>query len=106
WEDYSPRSGQDDSFHLDVLDGLSQMVEGGFGVAVEHGCAGLEEERVVEAGEAASLAALENDDALRAVDFEDGHAGDEGFGIVAGVGIDDVVGADDDRDVGGGEFGI
>jgi hypothetical protein len=54
----------------------------------------------------AALAALEDDGEFRAVHFEDGHAGDGAAGIVAGVGVDDVVRADDDGDIGGGEIGI
>ena len=91
---------------LYVLDGLGQVAEAGFGIAVEHGGAGLEEERVFEAAEAAALSALEYDDALGAIDFEDGHAGDEGFWIVSGIGVDYVVGADDYSHICRWELGI
>src|SRR5271165_5236633 len=82
------------------------MAEARFGVAVEHGGAGLEEERVFKTAEASALSALEHDDALGAVDFEDGHAGDEGFWIVAGVGVHNIVGADYYGYVCRWEFGI
>jgi hypothetical protein len=59
-----------------VLDGLGQVAEAGFCVAVENGGAGFEEERILKAGEAAALSALEHDYAFGAIDFKDGHAGD------------------------------
>src|ERR1700686_2433207 len=69
------------SLSLHALHGLGQVAEARLGVPVEHGRARLEEERIFQARESAALPALENDDALGAVDFENGHAGDEGFGI-------------------------
>src|SRR6476660_7699905 len=47
---------------LDVLDGLRQLRERSFGVAIEHACAALEEQGILQSGEAATLAALEHDD--------------------------------------------
>src|SRR6185437_7552527 len=44
-------------------------------------------------------------DALGLVDVEDGHAGDRGAGP-AGGGVGDVVGADDESDVGPRELGV
>jgi hypothetical protein len=57
---------------LHVLHGLRQVAKARLRVAIKHGGAGLEEERILEAAEAASLPALEHDDALCAVDFQDG----------------------------------
>ena len=50
------------SVGLDTLDCLGEVAEAGFGVTVEHGGAGFEEERVLQAGEASSLSAFEHDD--------------------------------------------
>ncbi len=93
------------SVGLDALDCLGEVAQGGFGVSVEHGRAGFVEEQVLQAGEASSLSRFEDDDAAGAVGLQDGHAGDERFGIVACVGIDDVVGTDDDDYVGRGNWG-
>src|ERR1039458_1227787 len=44
----------------DMLDGLREVAEGGLGVPVQHGGAGLVEEGVLESGETAALAALKH----------------------------------------------
>ena len=75
-------------------------------VAEEHLRVVLVEQRVFDAGVAARHPALEHDAGLRFPDFEDGHAVDRARRIVERAGIDDVVGADHDRDIGLGEVVI
>src|SRR5260370_725664 len=71
-----------------------------FGVAEEHQGLIQVVQRVVDAGEAGGHAALDDHDGAGFVDVQDGHAEDGAAGIGARGGIGDVVGADDQRDVG------
>src|ERR1700735_2810550 len=71
-----------------------------FGVAEEHQSFVEIVERVVDAGETGSHAALDDHDGARFVDVENGHAVDGAGGVGARGGICDVVGADDESDVG------
>ena len=71
-----------------VLDGLDEFGQGVFRVAVEHAGDGFEEERVLQAAEAAAGAALEDDDELGAeVHFEDRHAGNRALRVIAALGL-------------------
>src|SRR6266436_4831305 len=70
------------------------------GVAEEHQRVVQVIQRVVDAGEAGGHAALDDHDGARFVDVQDGHAEDGAGGVGAGGGIGDIVGADDQRDVG------
>lgn len=91
---------------LHCLRSKGELTEGGFGVPVEHACVGFVEERIFDAGEPFAFATLEDNDGRSAVDFEDGHAVDGAVGIVARVGVDHVVSANDNHDAGGAEFSI
>src|SRR6478736_8537620 len=62
------------------LDGVQQLAEGLLGVAEEQGGGGLEEELVLDAGEAGAHRALHEDDLLGLVGVEDRHAVDRGAG--------------------------
>src|SRR6267143_4612996 len=57
-------------------------------------------ERVVDAGEACGHAALDDHNGAGLVDGEDGHAVDRAAGVGACCGIGDIVGTDDESDVG------
>src|SRR6185369_13401326 len=85
---------------LDVHHGLGQMAEARLCVAIEHRCAGLEEEGIFKPRESATLSALEHDDALGAIHLKDRHSGNKRFWIVTRVRVDDVVGPNDYNDVG------
>jgi hypothetical protein len=69
------------------------------GVAEEHARVLAEEERVVDAGEARTHAALEHEHGPRLVDVDDRHAVDRAVLVLAGRRVDHVVGADDDAHV-------
>src|SRR5438045_2379078 len=58
---------------------------------------------VVDAGEARPHAALEDDDGFRAIHFENRHAVKRAALVGSRGGVGDVVGADDQHDVGFGE---
>src|SRR5713101_1891514 len=70
------------------------------GVAEEHQRLVEVVQRVVDAGEAGGHAALDDHDGAGFVDVDDGHAEDGAARIGARGGIGDIVGADDQRDVG------
>src|ERR1700733_3681657 len=71
-----------------------------FGVAEEHESAVEVVERVVDSGETGAHAAFDDHDGVGFVDVEDRHA-EDGAGLVgARGGVGDVVGADDEGDVG------
>src|SRR2546430_3952485 len=90
----------DESFH-----GGGEGGESLFGVGEVHAGVGVGVELVVDAGVAVAHGALDDDDVVGVVDVEDGHAGD-GVAGAAGGGVGDVVGTDDEGDVGAGEFGV
>src|SRR6185312_7962160 len=91
---------------LESLDGSCELVDGFLRVAEEHDGLGIFVERSVDAGETGVHAALEDDDVLRLVDVEYRHAVDRARGDVAGRRVRDVVGADDQGDVGAGELRV
>src|SRR5690242_21728766 len=70
-----------------------------FRIAVKHACDRLEKQRVLETGKAFALTTLQHHHRLRAIDFEDRHAGDWARRIVTRVGVHNVVRADYDRDI-------
>ena len=69
------------------------------GIAVKHSRDWFEEERIFETGEAFALSAFEDNDGFRVINFENWHAGDGAARIVARIGIDNIVRADDDCDI-------
>ena len=64
------------------------------------------EQPVLDAGEAGVPAALRDEHVVRLVDVHDRHPVDRTAPVVAGGGVHDVVGADDQRRVGGREAGV
>ena len=66
----------------------------------------LKKQRVFEAGETFALTTLQDDHRLRFVDIKNRHARNWTARIFTRVGIDDVVCADDDGNISGGELGI
>src|SRR5215203_1507452 len=84
------------------------ILEALLGVGEEHhGLVLVVEEGVIHAGEAGAQATLDEDDPLRVLDLQDGHAA---YGavllLVFGRRVDDVVGADDYDGVGLFELGV
>ncbi len=77
-----------------------------FRVAEEHQSVGEVIQRVIDSGETWAHAALDDHDGLSFVDVEDGHAEDGAGLISAGGGVGDVVGADDQGDIGLGEVAV
>jgi hypothetical protein len=59
----------------------------------------LKNRGILKARKTFALTALEDDDGFRVIDFDDRHAGDGAAGIIARIGIHDIVSADDDGDV-------
>src|SRR3954452_589545 len=90
----------------DGLQGGQEFGERVAGVAEQQGRPGVVEELVLDAGEAGAHGAFEEDDSLRLVSVQDGHAVDRGAGGVAGRRVHDVVGADDQDDVRGLEVAV
>src|ERR1700722_14240903 len=91
---------------LDRLHRRDQRGNGGLAVAVQHAGIVEIEQRILDAGETCTLAALDHDDVLGLVGVEDRHAVDRARLVVARHRIDDVVGADDQCHVGGLELGV
>jgi hypothetical protein len=91
--------------------GLLARIEKDFGSLeamkkAEHaGVVGVEQ-RVLDAGEAGALAALDDDGVLRIDHVEDRHAVDRAGRVGLGHRVDHVVGADDERHVGVLELGV
>ena len=56
------------------LDGLNQLTHGRLCVAIQHARLIEHEQRIVDAGEALALAALDDDDVFRLVRIQDRHA--------------------------------
>src|SRR5690242_17957433 len=69
-------------------------------VAEQHSRLFVIEQRVVDTRETVAHAPLEDDDVLRTVDIENRHAVDRTRRIVARGRINDIVGADDQHDIG------
>src|SRR5438309_6218303 len=63
-------------------------------VAIEHAGDWFEEKWILESGKTFALAAFQNHYRLRMIDFQNWHAGNRAVGIIAGIGIHDVVCAD------------
>src|SRR3954452_24343705 len=82
---------------VSVAVGLGQFLcdaaDDDLGVAEEHEAVVGEVEFVLDAGEAAVHGARDGHDGAGAVGVEDGHAVDRAGLVVAGGGVDDVVGA-------------
>ncbi len=76
------------------------------GVAEQHHRVVAPEQRVVDAGIARRHAALDEHHRVGLPHFEHRHAVDRRFRIFLGGGVGHVIGADDEGDVGLGEFGI
>src|SRR6058998_1420877 len=62
--------------HSELLDGGGELLDRVFGVAEEHHGLRVQEQRVLDSGEAGVHAALEDDDLLRLIDVQDRHAVD------------------------------
>src|SRR5262249_47177110 len=92
--------------HLRVLHRGDEFRQRVFRVAVKHSRHWFKEKRILEAGKSFALSTFQNDHRFRAIDFQDWHAGNRTVWVVARVGINDVVGADDDRDIRGRKFRI
>jgi AspT/YidE/YbjL antiporter-like protein len=87
----------------DLLQRLDDVFDALLGVAEEHLRVLLEEQRVLHAGIAGVHRALEDDDVSRPSTPQHRHPGDRAGRVVLGGGVDRVVGADDQHDVGLGE---
>src|SRR5215210_145138 len=96
------KSGTTTRSGIEALHVTDQLRDRVLGVAEEHDRLRVEEERILDPGEAGLHAPLEHDDALRGVDVQDRHPVDRASLVVAGVRVDHVVGADDEHDVGAG----
>src|SRR3954447_6669492 len=84
----------------DSLDGAHQGAQRVLRVAEEHRRLRVIEQCVVDPCEARSHRPLQEDDLLGVVGVDDRHAVDRRARLVAGRRVDDVVGADDEDDVG------
>ena len=89
-----------------LLDLGDQRCHRGARVAEEHERVRLVEERVVDAGKPGRHAALQDDDGLRLVDVEDRHPVDRAVRLGPRGGVDHVVGADDDSNIGAREIAV
>src|SRR5436190_19845805 len=98
-----PQSNSEDfklGHYLDFLHSLSQARQRRLCVAVEHARNRLEEEGILQSRKAFAITALEHHYRFRAVNFDDGHSRDGTLGIIASIGIDHVISANDYSDVG------
>src|ERR1700744_3603728 len=86
------------------LYGGREVGEGGLGVSEVHAGLGVGVELVVDARVAGGHRAFDDDDALGLVDVQDRHAGDGRAGPAGGR-VGDIVGPDDQGDIGPGELG-
>src|SRR5580700_331888 len=80
----------------DRLDGLNQLRRRLLSIAVQHARIVEIEQRILDAGEARALAALDDNDVLRLVRVQNRHAIDGARLVGARDGVDHVVGADDE----------
>src|SRR6202035_5885318 len=90
----------------DCLDRLDQLRDRLLPIPVQHARVVEIEQRVLDPGESRALAALDDDDVLRLVGTQDRHAVDRAPLVGARHWVHDVVGADDECDVGGFELGV
>src|SRR6516162_4642401 len=86
---------------LSLMSGLHQMGQRLLGVAIKHFAIRLEKQRIFESRKTPPTAPLEHDDRFGSIHFQDRHSGNWTLCIVARVGIYDVIGANNDRDVRG-----
>src|ERR1700744_1485884 len=100
---WQPRTASRLSCSLDRLD---QLADRGLRIPIEHAGLVEHEQCVVDAGESLSLAALDDDDILGLVGIQDRHPIDRAALVVARIGIDDIVCADDERYIGCFEFRV
>jgi len=80
-----------------------ECVAGLLGIAQQHAGVLLEEDGVVHRRVAHAQRTLHHNHLLREPDAQDGHAGDDGVGVLLGGGVDCVVGTDDQHKVRVGE---
>jgi len=83
---------------------FEHRVQAVFGIAEQHACVVLEEQRILHSGVTGCHTALENDRNLTIPALQYRHATDRAIRVCQGRRIDDVVGADDDGDVNIGEI--
>src|SRR3954447_2604812 len=88
----------------DGFDRRCELLDRRLCVAEQHYGLRIEEEGVLDPREARVHAALQHDNLLRLVDVQDGHPVDRAALVVARVGVDNVVRADDEGNVRAGEL--
>src|SRR6266508_5687109 len=91
---------------LKAFDRGCELLDRVLGVAEQHHGLRVQEEWVLDSGEAGVHAALQHDDLSRLVDVQDRHAVDGTALVATSVGIDDVVRADHEGHVGARKIGI
>merc|ERR1719384_1322564 len=95
---YSSSMGR--SVHLVVgFQSSQKAIAGLLGVSQQHGVVLIKEDGVVDGSVTNTERPLHNNRLSRLPYPEDGHAGNDGVGVILGGGVDCVVGADDQREV-------